>query len=104
MITTIGHRFGHQSGLDEGSGQTSAAILNVFVFRVYLFFSTIIKALNIVNCSIFADMATFQQKQWYDKKKWPTRCTGLSPACLKPVKQNVQHMKRPICIKNFYIR
>ena len=35
----IEHRFGHRSSQDESSGQSPAAILNVFVFRVYLVFS-----------------------------------------------------------------
>ena len=37
----IGHRFGHQSGQDESSGQNSAAILIAYSFRVYLVFSKI---------------------------------------------------------------
>ena len=38
MLTNIGHRAGHQSGLYESSGQDLDAILNGFVFRVYLVF------------------------------------------------------------------
>ena len=41
MLITIGHRFGHQSGLVESSGQHSAAICNVFVIRTYLMLSEI---------------------------------------------------------------
>ena len=41
FLTNVGHRVGHQSGLDESSGQIPAAILNVFAFRVYLVFSNI---------------------------------------------------------------
>ena len=33
--------FGHQSGLDEGSGQNSATVVHGIVFRVYLVFSKI---------------------------------------------------------------
>ena len=38
MLTTIGHRFGHRSGLDESLRQNAAAISNGFVFRVSLVF------------------------------------------------------------------
>ena len=35
-LTNIAYRFGHQSGLYEGSGQNPAAALNVFAFLVYV--------------------------------------------------------------------
>ena len=38
ISTNIGHRFGHQSGVDESSRQNSGAISNVFAFCVYLVF------------------------------------------------------------------
>ena len=38
MLTNIGHRVGHQSGLDESSGQNPAVILKGFRFRVYCVF------------------------------------------------------------------
>ena len=42
ILTHIGHRFGHLSALYEScSGQDSAAILNVFEFRVYVVFSKV---------------------------------------------------------------
>ena len=40
-ILAHGHRFGHQSGLDEGARQKSAAMLNAFAFRVYVVFSKV---------------------------------------------------------------
>ena len=43
ILTNIGHRFGHQSGLYESSGQNSAAILIAYSFRVYFVFSNICK-------------------------------------------------------------
>ena len=36
MLANLGHRFGHQSGLYDSSGQNSAAILSVFAPRDYL--------------------------------------------------------------------
>ena len=33
-MTTLEHRFGHQSGLHGNSRQNPAAILNVFAFRI----------------------------------------------------------------------
>ena len=41
ILTNIGLRFGHQSGLYESSGQNSAAILIAYSFRVYSVFSKI---------------------------------------------------------------
>ena len=40
-LTVIGHRFRHQSGLDESSGGTSTTSLHESAFRVYLMFSKI---------------------------------------------------------------
>ena len=37
MLTNVGHRFGHQSGLDESSEQKPAAVLNVFAFFIFGF-------------------------------------------------------------------
>ena len=47
MLTNIGHRFGHQSGLYRSSGQNSAAILIAYWFRVYLVFSKYAQTINI---------------------------------------------------------
>ena len=41
MLTNIGYRFVHQSGLDESSGRKSTTFLHGFAFRVYLMFSEI---------------------------------------------------------------
>ena len=41
FLTICGHLFGHQSGLDESSGQNSAAFLNASAFRVYVMFSKV---------------------------------------------------------------
>ena len=38
ILTSIGHSFCHQVGLDVSSGHNSAAILNVLAFHVYLMF------------------------------------------------------------------
>ena len=38
ILTIVGHRFGHQSGLYESARHKSAAIRNVFAFRVYVVF------------------------------------------------------------------
>ena len=43
LLTSIGHRFGHQSGLDESSGRNSTTCLHGIAFRVYLVFSKIDK-------------------------------------------------------------
>ena len=50
ILTNIGHRFVHQSGLDENSGQTSTFVRQGIVFRVYLMFSQIGKTQNIDKC------------------------------------------------------
>ena len=39
MLANIGHRFGHQSGLDESSERNSTTFLHAIAFRVYLVFS-----------------------------------------------------------------
>ena len=39
ILTNIGHRFVHQSGLDESPGQKSTICLHRIAFRVYLLFS-----------------------------------------------------------------
>ena len=41
MLTNIGHRVGHQSGLDERSGRSSTTFLYGTAFRVYFMFSKI---------------------------------------------------------------
>ena len=41
IFTIVGHRVGHQSGLDESSERKSTTFLNGIVFRVYLAFSGI---------------------------------------------------------------
>ena len=41
ILTNIGHRFVHQSGLDESSGQRSTILRLRIAFRVYLMFSKI---------------------------------------------------------------
>ena len=41
ILTNIGHRFGHQSGVYKSSGQNSAAISIAYSFRVSLVFSKI---------------------------------------------------------------
>ena len=38
ILTNVGHRLGHQSGLDGSSGQSSAYNLNVLAFSVYFVF------------------------------------------------------------------
>ena len=38
ILTTIGHRFGHQSGLDESSGQVSTIFRHGIAIRVCLMF------------------------------------------------------------------
>ena len=43
IMTNIGHRFHHQSGLDESSGRNSITCLHGIVFRVCLKFSKIRK-------------------------------------------------------------
>ena len=47
ILTTIGHRFGHQSGLDESAGLNSTTFLYGTAFRVYLVFSQISKTQDI---------------------------------------------------------
>ena len=41
ILTNIGHRFVHQTGLDESSGQKSTIFPYRIAFRVYLMFSNI---------------------------------------------------------------
>ena len=41
MLANVGHRVGHQTGLDENSGRNSTTFLNGFAFRGYLVFSKI---------------------------------------------------------------
>ena len=41
ILTNIGHRFGHQSGLYESSGLNSTSFLFGFALHVYLVFSQI---------------------------------------------------------------
>ena len=41
LPTNIGHRVGHQSGLNESSGRNWPTFLNGVAFRVYLMFSDI---------------------------------------------------------------
>ena len=43
ILTNIGHRFVHLSGLDESSGQKSTLFRHRIAFRVYLMFSKIDK-------------------------------------------------------------
>ena len=38
ILTLLGHRFGHQLGLDESSGRNSTTFLHGIAFRVYEFF------------------------------------------------------------------
>ena len=47
ILTNVEHRLGHQSDLDESSGQKTAAILSVFAFCVYLVSWQICIILNI---------------------------------------------------------
>ena len=42
ILTNIGHRFGHRSGLDESSGRTLATFLHGIAFNVYLVFPEIV--------------------------------------------------------------
>ena len=39
ILTIIGHRFGHQSGLDESSRRDSTTLRHGIAFRVYFMFS-----------------------------------------------------------------
>ena len=55
MQANIGHRVGHQSGVDESSGKNAAAILNVFAFHVYLVFSEIGNSTTHLQILIFVD-------------------------------------------------
>ena len=41
IFANVGHRFGHQSGLDESSGRKSTTFRLRIAFRVYLMFSKI---------------------------------------------------------------
>ena len=41
LLTNIGHRLGHQSGLDESSRRTSTVFLYGIAFHVYVVFSKI---------------------------------------------------------------
>ena len=45
----IGHRFRPQSDSDESSGQISAAIFDVFAFRVYLVFQKWVNTIPIAK-------------------------------------------------------
>ena len=41
ISTIVGHRFGHQSGVDDSSGRNSITILHGIAFHIYLMFSKI---------------------------------------------------------------
>ena len=60
MLTNIGHRVGHQSGLDESSRQNSIILRDGFAIRVYFVFSkigkhthTLLKSMILSNTDIF---------------------------------------------------
>ena len=59
-LTIIGHRFGHQSGLDKSSGRNSTVCLHGIVSRIYLMFSQIAKTQVITE---------YEQKQTNKSKK-----------------------------------
>ena len=59
ILTNIGHRFGHQSGLYESSGQNPAAILIAYSFRVIWCFQKYEQRANIrTNTYIFLQKRT----------------------------------------------
>ena len=66
VLTNIGHRFVHQSGLDQSSGRNSAMFRLRIAFRVYLMFSQIDK--NTKYCQI-CQKHTFKQKGMSKKKE-----------------------------------
>ena len=49
MLTNVGHRFGHHSGLDKSSGQSSKFRLQGIMFRVSLMFCTGNRTLYVVK-------------------------------------------------------
>ena len=60
ILTTSGHSFGHQSGLDESSGRDSTMFLYGIAFHVYLMFSK--KSTNTRCSQIFTKELTFCEK------------------------------------------
>ena len=92
--------FGHTSGLDETTGQNSAAISNVFAFRVC---SVLSKIGGSSKTNKYYQLLT---KRILFKKGCrlsfdalgvsATGYTDLCQACLKPMKHNVSFLKRLI--------
>ena len=78
ILTNIGHRFGHQSGLYESSAQNSAAILIAYSFRVYLLFSKIC-----INCKYHKKKHGFVKKRTCLEKRcrFKTKKKRLRQAC-----------------------
>ena len=67
ILTITGHRFGHQSGLDESSGRNSTAFMHGLAFRIYLVFSP--KAKNTKYQHILPQTSLFQKGMSYKNKK-----------------------------------
>ena len=67
ILTIIGHRFVHQSGLDQSSGRISAFVRLRIAFRVYLMFSQIDK--NTKYCQILTKTGIFKKGMFFSKSK-----------------------------------
>ena len=70
MLTIIGYRFGHHSGLDESSGRNPTALLHEVAFRVCLLFSrrrrTNTKYLHIlIETDLFQNGMSFLRKKTF---------------------------------------
>ena len=59
ILTIVGYRFGHPSGLDESSGWNSTAFLHGVEFRVYLLLSKIFK--NMTHCQLLTETHLFEK-------------------------------------------
>ena len=49
MLTIVGHRFGHQSGIDVSSERISTTFRHAIALRIHLVFSEIGKTASIDN-------------------------------------------------------
>ena len=74
ILTNMKHRFGHQSGLDEGSRRKSTVCLHGIAFHVYLMFLKISKK---TNSHAYGLQPTFRKKNTCD-------CPEEKNACGKP--------------------
>ena len=75
ILTNIGHRVGHQSGLYESSGRNSTIFLHGIAFRVYLVFSKIGK--HSTHWQTLPKTYIYQKGMWFFKNGQLTFAASL---------------------------